>query len=33
VLITGSAPIDRLLAVSGATQRLETTDDPATLDA
>jgi anti-anti-sigma factor len=33
VLITGSAPIDRLLAVSGATRGLETTDDPATLGA
>ena len=33
VLVTGSAPIDRVLAVSGATQVLETTEDPATLDA
>jgi anti-anti-sigma factor len=33
VLITGSAPIDRLLALSGVMQALETTDDPTTLDA
>jgi RND superfamily putative drug exporter len=33
VLVTGSAPIDRVLAVSGAGQALvETTTDPATLD-
>jgi putative drug exporter of the RND superfamily len=32
VLVTGSAAIDRLLAVSGADQLLETTTDPATLD-
>jgi RND superfamily putative drug exporter len=33
VLVTGSKPIDRVLGVSGATQVLETTADPATLDA
>ncbi len=33
VLVTGSEPIDRMLAVSGVTQILETTADPATLDA
>jgi anti-anti-sigma factor len=32
VLVTGSAGIDRLLAVSGADQILETTTDPVTLD-
>jgi putative drug exporter of the RND superfamily len=32
VLLTGSAAIDRLLAVSGANQVLETTTNPATLD-
>jgi RND superfamily putative drug exporter len=32
VLITGSAAIDRLLAVSGADQMLETTTNPATLN-
>ena len=32
VLVTGSASIDRILAVSGAEQLLETTADPATLD-
>ena len=33
VLITGSAPIDHLVTISGATRALETTDDPATLGA
>jgi anti-sigma B factor antagonist len=32
VLLTGSAAIDRLLAVSGANQILETTNNPTTLD-
>ena len=32
VLVTGSAPIDRILAVSGVEQALETTADPATLE-
>jgi anti-anti-sigma factor len=32
VLITGSGPIDRLLAISGAAQILETTTEPATGD-
>jgi len=32
VLVTGSAPIDRILAVSGVDQTLETTADPANLD-
>jgi anti-anti-sigma factor len=32
VLLTGSAAIDRLLAVSGANQILETTTNPRTLD-
>jgi anti-anti-sigma factor len=32
VLLTGSAAIDRLLAVSGANQILETTTNPVTLD-
>jgi anti-anti-sigma factor len=32
VLVTGSAAIDRLLAVSGADQLLETTTNPGTLD-
>jgi len=33
VLVTGSEPIDRLLAVSGVGRALvETTTDPATLD-
>jgi anti-anti-sigma factor len=31
VLVTGSAPIDRILAVSGVQQALETTADPATI--
>jgi RND superfamily putative drug exporter len=32
VLVTGSAAIDRLLAISGADQMLETTSNPVTLD-
>jgi anti-anti-sigma factor len=32
VLVTGSAAVDRLLAVSGADQLLETTTNPVTLD-
>jgi anti-anti-sigma factor len=32
VLVTGSAPIDRVLAVSGVARTVETTPDPATLD-
>jgi hypothetical protein len=32
VLITGTAPIDRILTVSGVEKTLETTADPATLD-
>jgi anti-anti-sigma factor len=32
VLVTGAAAIDRLLAVSGADQILDTTTNPATLD-
>ncbi len=32
VMVTGSAPIDRILAVSGAQHALDTTADPATLD-
>ena len=32
VLLTGSAAIDRLLAVSGANRILETTNNPTTLD-
>ncbi len=32
VLVTGSTAINRLLAVSGADQVLETTTNPATLD-
>ena len=32
VLVTGSAPIDRILTVSGAHEALETTADPAMLD-
>jgi RND superfamily putative drug exporter len=32
VLVTGSAPIDRVLAISGADKAVETTLDPATLD-
>jgi hypothetical protein len=32
VLVTGSAAIERVLAVSGADRILETTRDPVTLD-
>jgi anti-anti-sigma regulatory factor len=32
VLVTGMQPIDRILAVSGVDETLETTADPATLD-
>ena len=32
VLVTGTQPIDRILAVSGVDKTLETTADPATLD-
>jgi hypothetical protein len=32
VLVTGPAPVDRVLAVSGVARTVETTPDPATLD-
>ena len=32
VLVTGTQPIDRILAVGGVDKTLETTADPATLD-